>query len=269
MTPIPNTLPRPGCMIHYWLDGPENAPLVVLTHGATIDHHEWDATVPILTRAGYRVLTWDLRAHGLSRPAPFDLTAAIDDLIALLDALNIPQAIFVGHSMGGNLHQELVFHHPERVRALVMVDCTWNFQKLTSLESSMLKLAVPIFKIYPYKALVDQSLAATTRDKAGQELLRRSMGTLTKDHFIQIMMATSTCLHYEPDYHVPCPLLLIVGDKDATGNIRKAMPAWAEHDRADLIIVPNALHAPNLDDPVLFHEVLLRFLRQNTSLVDT
>ncbi len=262
---IASTLPRPGCTIHYWLHGPENVPLVVLTHGATIDHHEWDATVPILTRAGFRVLTWDLRGHGLSRPAPFDLTAAIADLLALLDTLNVSQAIFVGHSMGGNLHQELVFRHPVRVRALVMVDCTWNFQKLTSLESSMLKLAVPIFKIYPYKALVDQSLAATTRSKESQALLRASMGKMTKDEFIQIMMATSTCLHYEPDYHIPCPLLLIVGDKDATGNIRKAMPAWATHDRAELVIIPNALHAPNLDDPARFHEILLKFLQPFTT----
>ncbi len=259
------TFSRLGCTIHYWLDGPENAPLVVLTHGATIDHQEWDATVPILTRAGFRVLTWDIRGHGLSRPAPFDLPTAVDDLLALLDTLNVRQAIFVGHSMGGNLHQELVFRHPERVRALVMVDCTWNFQKLTSFEAAMVNMAGPILKIYPHKLLVDQSLAATTRNKAGQELLRRSMGMMTKDDFIQIMMATSTCLHYEPDYHVPCPLLLIVGDKDATGNIRKAMPAWAEHDRADLVIIPNALHAPNLDDPVLFHEVLLRFLNQNNT----
>src|SRR5512145_2287519 len=99
---IASTLSRPGCTIHYWIGGPENAPLIVLTHGATIDHHEWDATLPILTRAGYRVLTWDLRGHGLSRPAPFDLAAAITDLLALLDTLNVPQAIFVGHSMGGN-----------------------------------------------------------------------------------------------------------------------------------------------------------------------
>ena len=91
----------------------------------------------------------------------FTLAAALDDLLALLDSLQVAQAVFVGHSMGGNLHQELVFHHPERVKALVCLDCTWNFQKLTALETFSLRIAGPIFKLYPHKLLVDQSLAVT------------------------------------------------------------------------------------------------------------
>jgi pimeloyl-ACP methyl ester carboxylesterase len=81
--------------------GPENAPLVVFTHGATIDHHEWDATLPIVAEK-FRVLTWDMPDHGLSRPAPFSMAAANADLIAILDALHVDQAILVGHSLGGN-----------------------------------------------------------------------------------------------------------------------------------------------------------------------
>jgi pimeloyl-ACP methyl ester carboxylesterase len=74
-------------------------------------------------------------------------------------------------------------------------------------------------------------------------------------------MAGSVCLHYEPGYTVGKPLLLMVGDKDAIGNIRKAMPAWAkvEPDCA-LVIVPNAKHAPNFDAPDVFHSSLMNFL---------
>ncbi|MBP7355205.1 MAG: alpha/beta fold hydrolase, partial [Longilinea sp.] len=138
----PHTLPRDGFNLHYWTGGQTDAPLVVFTHGATIDHHEWDATLP-LVGAHFRILTWDVRAHGLSRPAPFSLAQAENDLLTLLDTLQTDQAIFVGHSMGGNLHQELVFHHPERVRAMAFLDCTWNFQKLTALEQFGLSLAEP------------------------------------------------------------------------------------------------------------------------------
>ena len=219
-------LPRGGFDIHYWTGGQAAAPLVVFTHGATVDHHEWDATLPLVGEQ-FRVLAWDVRGHGLSRPATFSLAAAEDDLLALLDSLQVTQAIFVGHSMGGNLHQELVFRHPERVKALVCLDCTWNFQKLTALESFSLRIAGPIFRLYPHKLLVDQSLAATATSKAAQALLRPAMESLSKDEFVQIMLATSACLHYEPGYRIGKPLLLIVGDKDATGNIRKIMPIWA------------------------------------------
>ena len=60
-----NILERNGCQIHYWTGDKTDAPLVVFTHGATIDHHEWDPTLPLVTAAGFRVLVWDVRGHGL------------------------------------------------------------------------------------------------------------------------------------------------------------------------------------------------------------
>ncbi|CUS04003.2 Alpha/beta hydrolase fold protein [Candidatus Promineifilum breve] len=249
-----------GSSTHYWLSGPEGAPLVVLTHGATIDHHEWDATVTILA-GHYRVLTWDVPGHGLSRPADFSVAGAVERLVAILDTVDARQAAFVGHSLGGNLHQELVFHHPERVRCMVCVDCTWNFQKLTRWESLLVKSARPILKFYPHDMLVNQSLAATTSSAAAQEPLHSAMNKLSKDEFIQIMMAATDCLHYEPGYRINKPLLLILGDLDRTGNIRKAMPLWAkEEPLARLVIVPDTKHAPNLDAAEVFHGELMGFL---------
>ena len=257
---IEERLDRGSFEVHYWTGGKAGAPLVVFTHGATIDHHEWDATLPIVGEQ-FRVLAWDVRGHGLSRPAPFALDGAVDDLLAILDRLRVEQAVFVGHSMGGNLGQELVFRHPDRVRAMVCLGCTWNFQKLTAAEAFMLRLAGPIFRIYPYQTLVNQSLAITATSKASQDLLRRAMGSLTKSEFVQIMMATSRCLHYEPGYTINKPLLLMVGDRDTTGNIRKVMPVWAAQEPdCRLVVIPNAKHAANLDNPEFFHKTLMDFL---------
>jgi len=253
-------LERNGAIIHYWTGGKAGAPLVVFTHGATIDHHEWDATLPLVGEQ-FRVLAWDARGHGLSRPAEFTLRDAEDDLLALLDTLQASQAIFVGHSMGGNLHQELVFHHPERVKAMAFLDCTWNFQKLSAVESLSLGIAEPVFRLYPYKALVDQSLTLVANSKESQEFLRPAIEALSKEDYIQIMIATAACLHYEAGYKIDKPLLLMVGDKDMTGNIRKAMPAWAKQEPdCRLVVIPNAKHAANLDNPRFFHKTLLDFL---------
>jgi pimeloyl-ACP methyl ester carboxylesterase len=257
---VEELLARNGLDIHYWTVGHVAAPLVVFTHAATIDHHEWDATLPLVGE-NFRLLTWDVRGHGLSRPAQFALQDAVDDLLAILDKLHVEQALFVGHSMGGNLHQELVFQHPERVKAMVFLDCTWNFQKLSTIEAVSLKLAGPIFKIYPYKMLVDQSLAVTATSKASQEFLRPAMESLSKAEFVQTLMATSSCLHYEPNYRINKPLLLMVGDEDTTGNIRKVMPVWAEHEPdCRFVVIPQAKHAANLDNPDLFHKTLMAFL---------
>lgn len=260
-----HALCRPGFDLYYWIGGQATGPLVVFTHGATIDHHEWDATLPIVGER-YPILIWDIRGHGRSRPAVFSLPEAETDLLAMLDHLQVEQAIFVGHSMGGNLHQELVFHHPGRVQAMVFLDCTWNFQKLSALEKLTLQLAEPIFRLYPYRLLVEQSLAATATDQADRGLLRPAVESLTKAEFVQILMATSNCLHFEPGYKINKPLLLMVGDQDQTGNIRKVMPVWAAQEPdCQLVVIPNARHAANLDNPPVFHQHLLAFLERQTS----
>jgi pimeloyl-ACP methyl ester carboxylesterase len=256
-----HVLEKEGSSTHYWLGGQAGAPLIVLTHGATIDHHEWDATLPILA-SRYRVLAWDVPGHGLSRPARFSVAGAIDRLLAILDVIGVRDANFVGHSLGGNIHQELVFRHPKRVTCMVCVDCTWNFQRLSRWESLLVRLAEPIFKIYPHQLLVEQALAAAATSAASQELLRPAMSLLTKDEIIQVMMAATDCLHYEPGYKINKPLLLILGDMDRTGNIRKAMPLWARQEPGcRLVIIPNAKHSPNLDAPEAFHNELMGFLK--------
>ena len=95
------------------------------------------------------------------------------------------------------------------------------------------------------------------------------MESLSKDEFIQIMMATSACLHYEPGYSIHKPLLLMLGDQDATGNIRKVMPVWARHEPdCKFVLLPNARHAANLDNPELFHTTLMDFLAQFMNKID-
>jgi 3-oxoadipate enol-lactonase len=255
-----HVLERPTVSLHYWLGSARNRPLVVLTHGATVDHHEWDATAALVGER-YTVVTWDMRAHGASRPAKFTVADAVDDLLAVLDAVGARQAAFVGHSLGGNVHQELVFRHPDRVAAMACVDSAWNFQRLTWLEALTIRAARPIFKLYPHKLLVAQALSAASESKTGQDLLRPAMTSLTKDEFVDISVAMTECLHHEPGYAVNKPLLLILGDKDATGNIRKTMPMWARIEPdCKLVVVPGVTHSPNLDAPQVFHEELMSFL---------
>lgn len=256
-----HVLERPGVSLHYWLAGAAGRPLVVFTHGATIDHHEWDATAAIVGER-YRVLTWDMRSHGASRPARFTVAGSVEDLLALLEAAGARQAAFVGHSLGGNIQQELVFHHPEWVAAMVCVDCAWNFQRLNRLEALTVRAARPIFKLYPHNLLVSQALAAAAQSESARDLLRPAMTSLTQDEFADISIAMTECLHYEPGYATNKPLLLVLGDRDSTGNIRKTMPLWAQAEPdCQLLRVPGVSHSPNLDAPEAFHAELMRFLQ--------
>jgi 3-oxoadipate enol-lactonase len=94
---IEYTLQRPRFTLHYWLGGQQDRPLVVLLHGATMDHHMFDEQVKALADE-YRVLAWDNRGHGQSRPlgGAFSLTDSADDLVALLDHLQVEKAGWSG-----------------------------------------------------------------------------------------------------------------------------------------------------------------------------
>jgi pimeloyl-ACP methyl ester carboxylesterase len=257
---VERTLPREGFDLHYWVGGATGAPVVVFTHGATIDHGEWEWTLPLVGEH-FGVVAWDVRGHGRSRPATFSVKAAVDDLRALLDALDLPHAILVGHSMGGNLHQEFVFCYPERVQAMVCLGCTWNFQKLSRWEAWLVGIAGPLLSAYPHRMLREQSLRMTVSTKAGRDLLRPAMESHSKADMVGIMTALVLCLHEEPGYAIRKPLLLMVGDQDATGNIRKAMPLWALHEPdCRLVVIPQAKHGANLDNPDVFHKELMAFL---------
>jgi pimeloyl-ACP methyl ester carboxylesterase len=86
---------RGSYSVHYWVGGKAGAPLVVFTHGVTIDHHEWDATLPFVGER-YRVLAWDVPGHGLSRPKDFDIQEAVAAQLAILDQLRLIRVISSG-----------------------------------------------------------------------------------------------------------------------------------------------------------------------------
>lgn len=114
--------------MHYWLSGPADGRVVVLTHGASMDHRMFDAQLHLLTDAGYRVLTWDIRGHGRSQPLgeiPIDVSDMVDDLLAILGELGIDGPICVGgQSLGGYVAQEMTYREPGRVAAMVIIGST-------------------------------------------------------------------------------------------------------------------------------------------------
>ena len=148
------TLERKGCPLHYWVGGPEKAPLVVFTHGACVDHRSFKEQVPLVAEK-YRVLTWDVRGHGISRPMgePFDVPLAVEDLLAIIDQLGYAKAVYIGHSNGTYIHQELVYRYPERVQALVMIDGTCTTWKHSKFEYLLLRASPGLLRLYPFESL--------------------------------------------------------------------------------------------------------------------
>jgi non-heme chloroperoxidase len=97
---------------------------VVLIHGYPLSGRGWDKQVPALLAAGYRVITYDRRGFGKSSQptAGYDYDTFAADLSALLEHLDLREAVLVGHSMGtGEVTRYLGRYGSARVAKGVLV----------------------------------------------------------------------------------------------------------------------------------------------------
>jgi 3-oxoadipate enol-lactonase len=257
-----HTLERNGCPLHAWTAGPPGGTPVALTHGAGTDHRMFEPQLGALHGAGYRTVLWDVRGQGASRPAPgaFSVPAAAEDLEALLDFLHIPEAVLIGQSMGGNIAQDVLLRRPERVLALVAIDCTSNTLPITRAERAELALSRSVMRMWPYDRLTRDMVQASSITEEGRAYLTGAFGQLTRREFLKVWSGVTRSLTPRPDYRITAPTLLIRGEKDATGNIAEAMRRWSERDGCRYEIVAGAGHVSNLDRPQEVDALLLDFL---------
>ena len=109
--------------LHYRLDGPEGAPVLVLSNSLGTDLDMWEAQMAALT-AHCRVLRYDTRGHGQSSvpPGPYTIAQLGRDVVALLDHLALERVDFAGVSMGGMTGMWLGVHVPERIGKLTLAN---------------------------------------------------------------------------------------------------------------------------------------------------
>lgn len=108
-----------------------DAPVVVLLHAlACTGVMTWFATLAPLSRR-FRVITFDQRWHGRGIvDGEFSLYDCADDVAALLDVLDVDQALVAGYSMGSLVAQRVWRQHPDRTAGLVLCATTDRFRPL-------------------------------------------------------------------------------------------------------------------------------------------
>ncbi len=106
------------------IEGPEDGPVVVLLHGFPELNISWRHQIPELAAVGYRVVAPNQRGYaGSVRDGSYATADLAADVIAMLDAVSAEHAIVVGHDWGGALAWTVAQLYPERVTALVAMNC--------------------------------------------------------------------------------------------------------------------------------------------------
>ncbi|TMD45324.1 MAG: alpha/beta fold hydrolase, partial [Chloroflexi bacterium] len=110
--------------LNYRVDGPPDAPVLVLSHALGLSLAMWDPQLERLTQV-LRVVRYDHRGHGGSPvpPGPYTIEVLARDLIHLLDRLGLNRVSFCGLSLGGMVGMWIASNVPERIDRLVLC-CT-------------------------------------------------------------------------------------------------------------------------------------------------
>lgn len=119
-----NYLTVPVGVLSYTLQGPPEAPLVILVHGFSTPKFVWEQVTPVLLESGYRVLTYDHFGRGFSdRPeGPYDSALYQREIAGLIQGLGLVTPLtLVGYSMGGANVVDFAASNPTLVDKLILI----------------------------------------------------------------------------------------------------------------------------------------------------
>ncbi|HUJ76502.1 MAG TPA: alpha/beta fold hydrolase [bacterium] len=249
------TLNRGGVQLYYEVHGA--GPVVLLTHGFSATSQMWRGQVQPLS-ARHRLLLWDMRGHGRSDSpedgAQYSEEATVADMAALLDAAEAPQAIVGGLSLGGYMSLAFARAYPHRVRALLIVDTGPGFKNDAAREewnehAEATAQALHANGLEHLKVLSPERATSTHRSAAGLVHAARGMLTQRDARVIQSL----------PNIRVPT-LIIVGGDDKPFLNASTYMAGKIPG--AQLVVLPKAGHASNMDQPQAFNTCVTDFLAQ-------
>jgi pimeloyl-ACP methyl ester carboxylesterase len=244
---------RDGVDIYYEVHG--NGPPLLLTHGYSSTSAMWKGQIEALSRH-HKLLLWDMRGHGQSDypddAAAYSEALTVADMAALLDAVGARTAIIGGLSLGG--YMSLAFHraHPDRVRALLIIDTGPGFRNDDAREVWN-KRAHETGDRFEREGLTVLESASRERSTASH----RDASGLARAARGMLIQRDARVIESLPDIKVPS--LVVVGADD-TPFLAAADYMAARIPGATKVVIPAAGHAVNIDQPQAFIEAVLPFL---------
>jgi 3-oxoadipate enol-lactonase len=248
--------------LNYLLEGPEDAPVLVLSNSLGTSLEMWDDQAPVL-RGRFRLLRYDTRGHGGSPapPAPYAIEDLGGDVVRLLDRLGIERASFCGLSVGGMTGMWLAAEAPERVERLVLL-CTsallgpkgvWDERIATATEQGMAALVDGVIERWFTPAFrsenpgVVEKMAATLRETDPEGYA--GCCAAIRDMDLRDRLPS-----------IEAPTLVVSGAEDPATPpehgrlIRDAIPG------ARFEVVPDAAHIANVERPEEITSLILNHL---------
>lgn len=238
---------------------------VVLVHGMGSDLTIWEGIIPHIQK-NFRTLALDLRGHGCSSkpPGPYSMEIFSQDIIGFLKHLDIRQAHFMGHSMGGAVLQELAIRKPELFNSLTLIS---SFAYVDQhLEEVLLKLL---------RSLRDEGYADFFKEclklantpqfiEKNKEFFLEIEKVMAKKSSIPSLEHTiNACLKInfiESSTKIKTPTLIISGEEDAFVSVEHGMKIKNSIPHSKIEIMSDASHNMLVEQPDRTYRLIKKFL---------
>ncbi|HEY7245859.1 MAG TPA: alpha/beta hydrolase [Xanthobacteraceae bacterium] len=267
---MPHLITDDGVKLYYEETG-SGIP-IVFVHEFAGDHRSWEPQVRWLSRR-YRCISYNARGYPPSDVPVADKSysqdRARDDIRAVLDALHLDKAHIVGLSMGGFATLHFGFTYPQRARSLVIAGCGYGAapEKRTQFadeaEAAAHKFEAGMAKAAEAYALGPTRVQLQNKDPRGWAEFARQLGEHSSEgsaHTLRGVQSRRPSLFDLVDKMrtITAPTLIVTGDEDwpclEPGLLMKRTIA-----SAGLVVMPNAGHTINLEDPAAFNGHLSDF----------
>lgn len=245
------------------VEGPEDAPVLMISNSLGANLGMWDKQAPEFARH-FRTVRYDSRGHGASAApeGPYTLEQLGRDALAILDALEVDKAHWLGLSKGGAVGQWLLVNAPERIDRAVLANTgskfgdpdTMNERLRAVREQGMGALA---------EGVIDRWFTKEFQEKEPEtvEAIRQAILATPPEGYAACLSALRDVDLREAIRDVKAPVLVIVGDKDM-GTPPEMGAAIAESIPGAQLVTLDAAHLSNIEDADAFTEAVLRFLTE-------
>jgi pimeloyl-ACP methyl ester carboxylesterase len=240
--------------VRVWFEDRGRGAAVLLTHGYGATLRMWEPQWEALGER-FRLIAWDVRGHGQS-DAPEDASlyseaAAVGDMAAILDACDVSVAVVGGLSLGGYL--SLAFHlaHPGRTRALMLFDTGPGYRSEEGRRrwNAMADELARGLDERGFTALGGGAEVRMAEHRSARGLALAARGILAQRDARVIDSLPA----------IAVPTLVLWGERDEA-FVKPGEYMAAKIPGAMRVVLPNAGHAANLDQPQAFNAAVTSFL---------